>query len=89
MLFRSQGFPGFEMTQWYGLLAPASLPQSAADILASASAKAIKAPAAVEHLSKEAALPVGSTPAQFAQFIGVEQKRWKPVLERAKVKPDN
>jgi len=84
-----QGFPGFEMTQWYGLLAPASLPQSAADILASASAKAIKAPAAVEHLSKEAALPVGSTPAQFAQFIGVEQKRWKPVLERAKVKPDN
>ncbi|ALV05793.1 tripartite-type tricarboxylate transporter receptor subunit TctC [Roseateles depolymerans] len=84
-----QGFPGFEMTQWYGLLAPSTLPAHSGDILAAAAAKAIKTPSAVEHLSKEAALAVGSTPAQFAQFIGVEQKRWKPVLERAKVKPDN
>ncbi|WAC71535.1 tripartite tricarboxylate transporter substrate binding protein [Roseateles sp. SL47] len=84
-----QGFPNFEMTQWYGLLAPSSLPARAAEVLASAAAKAVKMPSAVEHLSKEAALAVGSTPAQFAQFIAVEQKRWKPVLERAKVKPDN
>ena len=34
-----QGYPGFEMTQWYGLLAPASLPQAAADKLAAAAAQ--------------------------------------------------
>ena len=28
-----QGFPGFEMTQWYGLLAPSSLPQATVDKL--------------------------------------------------------
>lgn len=84
-----QGFPGFEMTQWYGLLAPSSLPQPAIETLAAAAAKAITSPTAVEHLSKEAALAVGSTPAEFAAFIAQEQKRWKPVLLRAKVKPDN
>ena len=84
-----QGFAGFEMTQWYGLQAPASMSASAVDMLAAAAAKAITAPAAVEHLSKEAAIAVGSTPADYARFIAQEQQRWKPVLARAKVRPDN
>ncbi|MEF7612477.1 tripartite tricarboxylate transporter substrate binding protein [Aquincola sp. MAHUQ-54] len=84
-----QGFPGFEMTQWYGLLAPASLPQQFIDVLAAAAAKAVTSPSAVEMLSKEAAIAVGSTPAEFARFIATEQKRWQPVLKRAQVKPDN
>jgi tripartite-type tricarboxylate transporter receptor subunit TctC len=83
-----QGFPGFEMTQWYGLLAPASLPQAALDKLAAAAAKAVKEPAAQERLAADAALAVGSTPAEFAKFIALEQKRWQPVIERAKIKPD-
>ena len=84
-----QGWPGFEMTQWYGLLAPASLPQPAADKLAAAAAKAMKEPAVLERLATDAAIPVGSTPAEFASFIAQEQKRWKLVIERAKIKPDN
>lgn len=83
-----QGFPGFEMTQWYGLLAPASLPQAAVDKLAAAAARAVKEPTALERLSADAALAVGSTQAEFASFIAQEQKRWKPVIERAKIKPD-
>lgn len=83
-----QGFPGFEMTQWYGLLAPASLPQPAMDKLAAAAAKAVKEPTALERLSADAAIAVGSTQAEFAAFIAQEQKRWKPVIERARIKPD-
>ena len=83
-----QGFPKFEMTQWYGLLAPASLPQPAADRLAAAAAKAVKEPAALERLGADAAIAVGSTPAEFASFIAQEQQRWKPVIARAKIKPD-
>ena len=84
-----QGYPGFEMTQWYGLLAPANLPQAAADKLAAAAAKAMKEPALLEHLNNDAAIAVGSTPAEFSRFIEQEQKRWKVVVERAKIKPDN
>ncbi len=83
-----QGFPGFEMTQWYGLLAPATLPQANADKLALAAAKAVKEPAAVKLLETEAALAVGSTSAEFAKFIAQEQQRWKPVIARAKIKPE-
>ena len=83
-----QGFPGFEMTQWYGMLAPASMAQANIDRLAAETAKAIKSPAAVERLNGDAAEPVGNSPAQFAQFIAAEQKRWKAVVERAKIRAD-
>ena len=83
-----QGFPGFEMTQWYGMLAPASLPQSMADKLSLAAARAVKEPGALKLLESEAAIAVGSTSAEFARFIEAEQQRWKPVIARAKIKPD-
>jgi len=83
-----QGYPGFEMTQWYGLLAPASLPAAATDKLAAAAARAVREPAAVERLTADAAIAVGGTPAEFAAYIAQERERWKPVIQRAKIKPD-
>ena len=83
-----QGFPGFEMTQWYGMLAPSTMAQPSIDKLAAETAKAIKAPASVERLNGDAAQAVGNTPAQFAQFIAAEQKRWETVVKRAKIKAD-
>jgi tripartite-type tricarboxylate transporter receptor subunit TctC len=76
------------MTQWYGLLAPATLPQAAADRLAKASMAAMREPGSQEKLAADAALGVGGTPAEFARFIELEQKRWKAVVARAKIKPD-
>ena len=83
-----QGYPGFEMTQWYGLLAPSSMAPAAADKLAAAAAKAVREPGSIERLSADAAIAVGGTPAEFAAFIATEQARWKPVIARAKIKPD-
>jgi len=83
-----QGFPGFEMTQWYGMLAPSTLPQAAVDKLALAAAAAVKQPGATAKLSADAAIAVGGTPAEFAKFIAAEQQRWKVVIARAKIKPD-
>ena len=83
-----QGYPGFEMTQWYGLMAPASLPQAAADKLATAAAAAMRQTSTTEKLSADSAIGVGSTPAEFARFIAAEQQRWKVVVARAKIKPD-
>jgi tripartite-type tricarboxylate transporter receptor subunit TctC len=83
-----QGFPGFEMTQWYGMLAPASMTQAHIDKLAAETQKAVKSQASVERLNQDAAQAIGGTPAQFAQFIALEQKRWKQVVERAKIRPE-
>jgi tripartite-type tricarboxylate transporter receptor subunit TctC len=83
-----QGYPGFEMTQWYGLMAPATMPDAIVQRLAAESAKAVKAPAAAERLAGDAAIAAGSTTAEFAQFIKQEQVRWKQVVDRARIKPD-
>ncbi|MCZ2498829.1 tripartite tricarboxylate transporter substrate binding protein [Xylophilus sp. Kf1] len=83
-----QGFPGFEMTQWYGMMAPASLPQASIDKLAAETMKAVKAPESIRRLSADAAEPIGDTPAEFARFIATEQARWKKVIARAQIKPD-
>ena len=82
------GYPGFEMTQWYGLNAPANMPPIAIDKIAEACSKAMKNPLATERLRGDTALPVGDTPAQYAAFIKTEQARWKLVAARAKIKPD-
>ena len=82
------GFPGFEMTQWYGLNAPANMPQANIDKIATATALAMKNPQATERLRGDTALPVGDSPAQYAAFIAAEQARWKVVVARAKIKPD-
>ena len=83
-----QGFPGFEMTQWYGLQAPANLTPANMDKLAAAAVKAVKSPSSLERLGNDAAEAIGNTPQQYAQFIAAEQKRWKLVIDRAKIKPD-
>jgi tripartite-type tricarboxylate transporter receptor subunit TctC len=83
-----QGYPGFEMTQWYGMMAPASMPQSHIDKLAAEVQKAGRSTAAMERLAGDAAEAVGGTPAQFAQFIAAEQKRWQVVVKRAEIKAD-
>jgi len=69
--------------------APANLPPAAADRLASAAAKAMKEPFLLERLGNDAAIGVGSTPAEFAGLIAQERQRWKAVVARAKIKSDS
>jgi tripartite-type tricarboxylate transporter receptor subunit TctC len=70
------------------MLAPASMAQAHIDKLSAETMKAMKSAASLERLNQDAAQAVGGTPAQFAQFIAAEQKRWKVVVDRAKIKAE-
>lgn len=83
-----QGFKGFEMTQWYGLLAPSQWPKAHLDRLEAEAVKAAKGKAVAEKLSHDTALAVGHTGREFAAFIAHEQARWKPVIARAQIRPE-
>jgi tripartite-type tricarboxylate transporter receptor subunit TctC len=83
-----QGFNGFEMTQWYGLMAPSKWAKPQISKLEAEAVKAASSAAVKEKLSQEAALAVGGSGAQFDAFIKLEQARWKPVIARAGIKPD-
>jgi tripartite-type tricarboxylate transporter receptor subunit TctC len=83
-----QGYPGFEMTQWYGLIAPATMSDDQVARLAAAAAKAVKMPTASGRFNDEAVIGIGDSPAQFKAFITAEQARWKKVVARANIKID-
>ena len=83
-----QGFPGFEMTQWYGMQAPANMKPAYMERLSMETMKAVKSTGVSDRLGADAAMAVGNTPAQYAQFIAAEQKRWKLVVEKANIKAD-
>jgi len=83
-----QGFPGFEMTQWYGMLAPANITPANLAKLSAETMKAVKSPDSMQRLTADAAEAVGGTPEQFTQFIAAEQARWQKVIARANIKPD-
>lgn len=83
-----QGFKGFEMTQWYGLMAPSKWPKAHIAKLEAEAIKASRSAQVKEKLAQESALAVGSTGAEFDAFIKSEQTRWKAVIARAQIKPD-
>ena len=83
-----QGYPGFETSQWYGLNAPAKTPQAIVKRLADEAAKAVRAPSVIERFGADGAEPVGSSAAEYADFITREQARWKEVIQKANIKAD-
>jgi tripartite-type tricarboxylate transporter receptor subunit TctC len=83
-----QGYKGFEMTQWYGLMAPSKLPKAHLEKLEKEAIAAARGKLVAEKLAQETALAVGNTSAEFAAFIQAEQARWKPVIARAQIRPE-
>ena len=83
-----QGYSGFEMTQWYGLLAPAKWPRANIAKLETEAIKASRGAVVRDKLFVDSALAVGNTGAEFDAFIRSEQARWKPVITRAQIKPE-
>jgi tripartite-type tricarboxylate transporter receptor subunit TctC len=83
-----QGHPGFETSQWYGILAPAKTPAAIVDKLAAELDRALELPDVIERFKQDGSVPQGSTPQEFAAFIAVEAKRWGEVVKTAGIKAD-
>jgi tripartite-type tricarboxylate transporter receptor subunit TctC len=82
------GVPGYEATQWYGILAPAATPKDVVAKLNREFVKALKDPAVAEKLALEGADPVGDTPEQFAAFIASEIDLWGKVIRATGAKAE-
>jgi tripartite-type tricarboxylate transporter receptor subunit TctC len=82
------GVPGYEATQWYGVLAPAGIPKPILTRLNAEIVKAVKGQDIIDRLATEAAEPVGNTPEEFGAFIKKEIARWAPVVKASGAKPD-
>jgi tripartite-type tricarboxylate transporter receptor subunit TctC len=83
-----QGYKGFEMTQWYGLMVPSKWPKANMAKFEAEAIKATRSSLVKEKLANESALAVGNTGLEFEAFIKAEKARWKPVIARAQIKPE-
>ena len=81
------GLPGYEATQWFGVLAPAGTPQAIVERLHKEIVTALKSPDVVKQLSTQGAQIVASSPEQFAAYIRTETKKWAEVVKAAGIKP--
>ena len=80
------GVPGYEVTAWYGVSAPAKTPPAIVERLNSEMLRALKLPDVREQLKSQGADPVGSTPAQYTAFMQNEISKWAKVIAAAGIK---
>ncbi|TXI90355.1 MULTISPECIES: Bug family tripartite tricarboxylate transporter substrate binding protein [unclassified Cupriavidus] len=82
---REAGLPGFEVTSWYGVVAPAGIPPAVAARLSAAVAKGLETPEAIEKLKALGANPVGGSPEQFHTFLRNENLKWGKVMSASNI----
>ncbi len=80
--------PGYGVTGWYGMFVPAGTPAPVVTTLHDAVVKALKSKDVNERLSGEAAVPIGSSPQQFADFLKAEIGKWAMVIRKAGVRAE-
>ena len=81
------GVPGYDVVQWFGILAPANTPPDVIAKVHAATVRALKDPATREHFIREGAEPVGSTPEQFSAVIRSDLEKWANVIKDMGIKP--
>jgi tripartite-type tricarboxylate transporter receptor subunit TctC len=82
------GLRDFEVTTWYGVLAPAGTPRPIVSRLNAELVRTMHAPEVKERLAAMATDPVTSTPEEFADYIKREIAKWGDVVRKAGLKAD-
>jgi tripartite-type tricarboxylate transporter receptor subunit TctC len=83
------GVPGYDVSTWYMLLAPATLPPAVLAKIHRDTVAGLKQPDAVKILGSEGAELVLNTPAEASALLKSELARWAKVVKEANVKPED
>jgi tripartite-type tricarboxylate transporter receptor subunit TctC len=80
-----KGHPELNLKVWVGFFAPAKTPPAALKRLSAALNDALKDPEATANIEKAQALIENLGPAEFAKFLGEEERKWSEVARVAKI----
>ena len=80
--------PGYEVYEWNGMFLPAGTPAAIAGKLQQTLVEVLKEDVVKQRLDELGARPVGSTPAEFATFLGKEDAKWGEVVRKGDIKQD-
>jgi len=82
------GVPGYELSVWFGVLAPAGTPREIIVRLNTEIVKVLNAPEVKDRFAKQGVEVQTSTPEQFSEFLRAEVSRWAKVVQDADIKAD-
>ena len=82
------GVPGYEASNWWGIVAPAGVPQAVIDRLRQEVAVVQKTKPVLEHFAREGAEVVQMSQAEFAAFLVAETNKWGKVVKETGMKAE-
>jgi tripartite-type tricarboxylate transporter receptor subunit TctC len=82
------GVPGYEVSNWWGILAPAATPQPVLDRLHQEVAAIQDSPETRKRFELEGAEVIRMKPMEFASFVTQETEKWTRVVKEAGIKPE-
>jgi tripartite-type tricarboxylate transporter receptor subunit TctC len=80
------GFKGFDVSTWYGVLAPAGTPAAVVTTLNAEVNKLLATPEMKAAINAQGAEPLALTPEQFATLLKTEYQQWKGIVEASGAK---
>ena len=81
----AESLPGFENVGWFGLMAPAATPKAIVEKIYRDTAKILDSTEMRARFYVLGMVPVGNTPAQFADAIREESKHWEKIVRERKI----
>ncbi|MBU1360030.1 MAG: tripartite tricarboxylate transporter substrate binding protein [Gammaproteobacteria bacterium] len=82
------GVPGFDLSNWCGMVAPASTPSAIVDKLNGALAKVMARPEVRKQLAGAGMDATSSTPAQFGDHMATERAKWAALIVKANIRAE-
>ena len=80
------GFPGYEMTVWWGIATPHGVPRHVQDRLVKEFNAVLQEPETKKRLLTDAAEPLSMTPAEMRKMIRADVRKWREVAAKAEIK---
>jgi tripartite-type tricarboxylate transporter receptor subunit TctC len=79
----AETLPGYELTTWYGVLAPAATPKEVVSKLHREIVKALNSPDMKKRYEEQAALPGGISPEDFSKLIAADTAKYAKVVKES------
>lgn len=84
----AETYPGFNLINWNGVLAPVGTPRDILERLAQEIGRVMKDPAVIDRVNKIGLDPSGIGLGEFADLVRKEQPSWAEVVKAAGIKPE-
>jgi len=82
------GYPGFEATDWKGLVAPAGTPVGVVNRVNAEVVKILQSREALDRLATDGSEPIGGSPEYFASFLKAQDAKWGKIVRESGAKVD-